>query len=393
MRIKKPARKTLIRVLIVLGAAALFVFLITAGGLLLPEEEKVLAPPLRQPDAVEYDTHTVTKGSITNTVTCRGYLFPEKQVDIAFSNREGFLKSIYVSFGQYVSAGQPLAALDTDTLENEIKRQRLILEEAEQTHAKLKAISVPETAASLLKLEELKKELEIKNQLREGLPANELEKMEYSVKLQEYAHQKLVLEYENRIQTAYHNIEMAKLKLRELELELGKSILHAPVSGRVVYLAPVNHGEHIPPYKTMVSVADPRRLIVRYAGNQYDKFRLGMKVTLTKDGQTIPGEVILTPQQVPEEDFEKMKETVYVRPKGRFAEVNIDEEAVIEAVLERADNVIVLPRRLVHSYGGRSFVKIMEDGIVNERDVKTGITAPTEIEITSGLEPGELVVE
>jgi multidrug efflux pump subunit AcrA (membrane-fusion protein) len=396
MRLAKPSKKTFIRLLIGLGVAGLVVFLIAAGGLFFPEEEKTLAPPLRAPEAIEYTTYTVAKGAIANTVTCTGYFFPEKQVDVAFANREGFLKSVSVRYGQYVTAGQELAALDTDTLANEIERQSLVLAEARETQANLTAASVPEIASSRLQLDELRTDLAAKSQLKDSLSQSELKKLENGVKKQEYALQKLTLDYDYRIKTAAQEVDLAQLKLKELQQELEKSILRAPVSGRVVYLAPLNQGEHVPPYKTMVSLADPRRLIVRYVGTLYDKFRLGMKVKVTREGKTAAGEVILTPQQVPEEDFEKMQQTVYVRANGDlrdFGAVNIDDEATIEATLEHAEGVIVLPRKLVHTYGGRSFVKVLEDGLVNERDVVTGIESNLEYEIKAGLVPGELVVE
>ena len=393
MRPAKPSNKTIIRLLIVLGVAALIVFLIIGGGLLLPEEEEALAPPLRRPDTVEYKTHTVARGEVANTVTVRGYFYPEKQVNVAFSNREGFLSSVAVRLGQYVSAGQMLAALDTDTLENEIRRQTLNLEETRETLARLKAVSAPEIARSRLELEDLKKELEIKTGLKETIPAGDLRRLASRVTMQEYTHEQLQLDYTYKIRSAERDIEMAGLKLEELKREREKSILRSPVAGRVVYLAPINPGERVPPYKIMVSVADPHRLIVRYVGNQVDRFRLGMQVTITRGGRTFSGEVVLTPQQVPQEDYEKMKEIIIIRIAGSTAGVNIDDEAMVEATLERAEDVIVLPRRLVHTYGTRSFVKVLEDGLVNERDVRTGIESTLETEITAGLEPGELVVE
>ncbi len=393
MPLVKLSRKIVVRLLIGLGTAGVVVFLIAAGGLFFPEEEKTLAPPLHRPEAVDYKTYTAAKGTVANTVACEGYFFPEKQVDVAFSRREGFLKSVSVKFGQYVRAGQELASLDTDTLADEIERQAIVLEEAKEKQTGLKAASVPDIAASRLRLEELRSDLAAARQVNDSLSQSDLRKMENEVKKQDYALQKLEIDYDYRIKTAAREIELAQNKLKELQRDMEKSILLAPIAGRVVYLASLSQGEHVPPYKIMVSLADPRRLIVRYVGVNYDKFRLGMKVKVTRQGRSAGGEVVFTPQQAPEEDYQKLQQTIYVRVNGDLGPVAIDDTATIEAVIEKAEGVIVLPRRLVHAYGGHSFVKVLEDGVVSERDVTTGVESLLEVEIKAGLAAGELVVE
>jgi hypothetical protein len=52
----------------------------------------------------------------------------------------------------------------------------------------------------------------------------------------------------------------------------------------------------------------------------------------------------------------------------------------------------VLPKYLVHTYMGRRFVKVLDNDLVTERDVETGIETSTHYELIGGLEPGEHVV-
>lgn len=372
---------------------AVLVLFISLSGFFFPEEEKFLAPPLRKPEEIEYKTYKVKKSYIENRITCRGYFVPEKQVDVSFENRDGYLKELYVSAGQNVTKAMILAVLDTDTLENEIKRQTLVLKGAEEIHTKLKEITDIDIQMSRLQLVELKDELDINYQMKDSITQSEISKLENKVKIQEYLLNKQILDYQYQISAAERDIEMARLRLSEQKLELEKSIMRAPISGKANYVAPLNQGEFVPSYKVIVSVADTGRLVLQYIGDKYTHFRLGMTVDVDIDGKMFNGEVVMTPLQVPAEDYAKMKELIRIHVKNLPAGLDIDDSAIIGVTMEKADNVIVLPKRLVHNYSGRFFVKILENGIVNERDVAVGIQSTTSYEITNGLEPGDLVVE
>jgi membrane fusion protein, macrolide-specific efflux system len=384
---------TIVKYGIIIALVTGIVLLVSMSQFFFPREEEILAPPLRKPEEVSYTTYEVKKGSIINIITCRGYFTPEKQVDVSFKTRDGYLGALYVTSGERVRKGDLLAVLDTDTLENEIKRQKLVLERACDVHNKLQKIAGIDISISKMKLEALRKELDLKYQLKENVPQGEIEKQEQDVALGEYAHEKVVLDYEYQLSAAESDITMARLRLEELELELEKSTMRAPISGIADYVAFINVGEYISSYKTLVRIAEPDRLVLRYKGSQYEHFRLGMRVTVSVDKKKYKGSVILTPFEVPPDDFEKMKETIMVRVLSLPGSVKIDDVGILEATLERADDVIVLPKKFVHTYVNRVFVKILDNGIVRERDVELGIESGTEYEITGGLAVGELIVE
>ena len=379
-----------IAAIIVITGIVLFV---SMSQFFFPKEEKILAPPLRKPEEVVYNTYEVKKTSIVNKITCRGHFVPENQVDVSFKNRDGYLKAMYVTAGQMVRKGYILATLDIDTLLNEIKRQALTLKRAEEIRNKLKDISEIDISISRMKLEELKNELEVKYQLKESMAQIDIEKFEHEVAIQEQTFHKSVLEYQYQVSAAEREIEMAQLKLSELELELEKSTIKAPVSGTVTSVAYLNEGEYSPSYKIITSIADPHRLILMYSGSEYDHFRLGMEVDVDINGTLYNGKIIMTPLQVPHDEYEQMKETIQIRIDSLPPDLEIDDHAIITATLEKAENVIVIPKRLVNKYVSRIFVKVLENGLVNERDVEIGIESPSEYEITSGLKEGDLVVD
>jgi hypothetical protein len=50
-------------------------------------------------------------------------------------------------------------------------------------------------------------------------------------------------------------------------------------------------------------------------------------------------------------------------------------------------------KTLIKNYSGRNYVVLLEDGMRVERDVEIGLETGTDVEIVSGLEPGEQVIK
>lgn len=73
-----------------LSALAVFAILFTVGGCsLLPTEEDVIAPPLVEPEVVEYKTTQVEKGDIIQYSTLSGTFVSTLQYDVSFEERGG----------------------------------------------------------------------------------------------------------------------------------------------------------------------------------------------------------------------------------------------------------------------------------------------------------------
>ena len=67
--------------------------------------------------------------------------------------------------------------------------------------------------------------------------------------------------------------------------------------------------------------------------------------------------------------------------------------ATVEIVLRRADGAVTLPEKAVQREGGKSFVRILEDGRVKNVDVETGIRdLQGNLEIKSGVVEGQEVI-
>jgi multidrug efflux pump subunit AcrA (membrane-fusion protein) len=66
--------------------------------------------------------------------------------------------------------------------------------------------------------------------------------------------------------------------------------------------------------------------------------------------------------------------------------------ASVTIVTAERDNVLLIPERALTTVGERSFVSVVADGEVTEREVVLGYRANGQVEVVEGLDEGERVV-
>lgn len=100
-----------------------------------------------------YVTEPVTRGKLAVAVTANGTLAPTRTVNIG-SELSGTVARVLVDINDVVKKGQVLVALDTAKLEDQIRRSRATLAQAQAKVAQAQA-TLRETQASLARLEEV----------------------------------------------------------------------------------------------------------------------------------------------------------------------------------------------------------------------------------------------
>jgi len=322
---------------------AAFLASVMTGCYFFPEEEEVLAPPIKVPATVSYNTVEVTRGTIENVIRCSGTFVSVSQKDLYFVKGDR-LKDIYVVQGQEVKKGELLAELETDSILNEIQLQEIALKRSQILY------------------EDAKTRYEIEGGSRTELDMAELD------------------------------LQSNQIKLDRLNAELQKSRLVSPIDGVVVYVSGTKQGEYVNAYQTIVRVADPKKLQLRYSDDKVSSFKLGMKAVVQISDREYEAEVVMTPSEVPEDADPKMKNSVQLKVIGLDQEVEIGQTAAIILTLERKENVIVIPKLLVTNFANRKFVHVLHNGIREERDIEIGIQNSTDVEVVKGLEEGELLI-
>ena len=325
-----------------------------AGCFVLPEEEEVLGPPLVEPPEITYDVMKAERKTIENAISAYGHMAPRVKKDLFFRYEGGQLTGLFVEFGQSVEKGQVLAELNLGNLENNAEQQKVVLEKARIEYEMLKSLS--ET----------------------GLAVNN---------------------YELRL--AQMDIRLAELQLEDLQTSLDSARLISPITGQVVFID-AKEGDYIEPFQPIIRVVDPSELILEcYAGEASDFFRFDMILDVTINNEIYQGRIIQSPHDSPTQFAtvrpgyareEEEDESIIIDVMGLPADVQMNEIGTFHYVLQKQENAIVLPKRVVQQYAGRSYVNVLVNGLKEERDVELGIQKTTEVEIANGLEEGDLVI-
>lgn len=312
-----------------------------SGCYLFPKEEEVLAPPLVEPPEITYETEEVKKGVIEKKITGSGTFVSIEQSNMFFKHRGGRLKAVNVKVGDYVEKGHVIAELDSADLENQIKQQKIHLKKAQTRLKQIKANSGDQ--------------------------------------------------YERTM--AQYDIDLANLTLENLQRELDQCKLTAELAGNIVYIDyNANIGDYINAYQPLIRIADPTQLQLQISGSNTSDFKLGMEADVTVKKQVYQGKVVMTPADVPLDTPENLRDIVRIDVEDLPEDVQLGDNAQISLILDRREDVIVVPRSLVRNYMGRKYVLVLEDGLKKERDVEIGLETPTETEIMKGLEEGEQII-
>lgn len=349
--------KTCVRRAALLILLTLTAILSSACGIL-PEEEETLAPPLVQPKREEYELYKVVKKDITKYVKGVGTLVPVVEKHLFFRESGKRLKSIDIKYGQKVEKGTIVAKVDSGNLESRIKQQEIAVRKAEFQLDQLR--------------EQYNKYLSLPPEYQPT--QKELEGMKGDIKLAEM------------------DLESARIVLNDLKSEYEQSILVAPIDGQVTFIENLKEGDPVEAYSTVVTIADPQKLQVYYQSDNTRLVKTGMKADVIYNNKEYKGEVVLSPDNVPADAHEKYKNAIVVKAEGFPEDIKMGEIVDISIPIESRKNTIVIPKKGLQRIFTESFVRVMDGDSKKEIDVEVGIETPTEVEILSGIEEGQMVI-
>lgn len=352
---KRPSFKLLI--------VLICIILFSSGCALLPDEEgeeslpSITPPKLSQKP--EYDVKTET---LVTRVRGTGKMMSQKEEQIYFVQDNLRIHDIFVRTGDQVTEGQVIAELDVTELSNELRRKKLQFRQ---------------------------NELDMMATLRR---ANEMTSEE--------------------LEQAKIDFELARTELVELEEKIAQAKLTAPFSGTIVSVS-MNRGDTSKAYEPVAVLADLNELTVAVKFNEKDLERIAVGMDAEVDINTAGkhmGKVDRLP--VAEDDNnsggynpynpynpnqgsnqDSIEQYLLVRLPEIPEEVGRGTPLSVSIITEQRENVVVIPPSALRTYGGRSYVQVVdEDGNKREVDVEVGQRTSTLVEIVEGLEPGQKVV-
>ena len=92
--------------------------------------------------------------------------------------------------------------------------------------------------------------------------------------------------------------------------------------------------------------------------------------------------------------FEENWNIYYASLENCPEQISIGEKVSYEYVIEKSLDCLVIPKEVLYEYHGRQFVYVLDDrGLRRERYVVAGISDSMRVEIVSGLEEGDLIIQ
>lgn len=320
-------------------------------------------------------TIAVRRGTLAKLAQATGQIEPDHEAQVN-THLSGYVKTLYVTLGQRVAAGDKLAEVWPVLTEQDRLRAERDLQQAIEGEEAAKEFVNGEHVLSYL------------TRIMQG--------------------PRTVGRMEKAAERGRRSAEESLRLLREGHAEIdGRTIdfvVRAPVAGHVLALS-ARVGDPVTPASTygtgtaLVTLGDLGAPIFRGTADEIDvgRMKVGMAAKITLGA--LPGVVLEgTIQEIGLRARRQDNATVFdlriaVKPSADVV-LRSGYSAVAEVELARATDVLVLPERVVADGGGeRSVWRKKADGSAERVVVKTGIGNGLDVEIREGLAEGDQVFE
>lgn len=344
-------------------------------------------------DKVDYITETARVADIRKVVNATGEVGAVQLVSVG-AQASGQIEKLYVSVGQQVRKGDPIADIDSTTQRNDLDINKAKLDTYQaQLAAKQVALKVAQT--------QYNREAQLRK--TNSTSRESLEDAENALATAKAA----VAELESQIR-------QAQIAVNTAETNLGYTKISAPLDGTVVAV-PVEEGQTVNANQTtptIVQIADLSHMEIKIEIAEGD-------ITQVKPGMTVDYTILAEPGVTRRAVLDSIDPGLTTLSDGTYdtssgssssdSAVYYYAKAVVPnpdgalrigmttqnvIVVESADQVTAVPSIAVFTRpGGEDYVRLLRpDGSVEERTVETGLSNNMLTEIRSGLQAGDRVV-
>ncbi|HTP13687.1 MAG TPA: efflux RND transporter periplasmic adaptor subunit [Bacteroidota bacterium] len=318
----------------------------------------------------------VQRGTIIDKALAVGTIEPEIEVSVK-SKVSGVVKHLFVDVGQYVKAGEPLLEVKPDPTPLELadaKRQ-----------SQLAQVDVDN-----LKKDRARQEVLYKNKLISDKEFEDFQKQYDGAEL--------------RLKIANEHValmESGKVKIGDTEIE---SIVKAPIDGYVLNRS-IEVGDQVTPQTSymegtvLMKMANMERLLFKGTVDEIDvgKMKEGMEVEIKVGAlptDTVKGVLRKIWLKAEKKDNATVFPIEILIPGAKSTTLRAGYSANANIIVQKKDNVLTIPERVVTFRNDSSFVKVALGPARDvERLIKTGLSDAVNIEVVSGLKEGEEVFE
>jgi HlyD family secretion protein len=368
-----------------------------------PEKEAAAPAPVQ--------VTAVTQATIRRIVQGDGVLFPSDQASV-MPKISSPVQKIYVSRGDHVKPGQLLAVLENRDLTSAAAEGKGAVDQADANLRTTEGATVPESVGKAqIDLESArdardnaKKVLDSRQQLFEqgALARRQVDESQlaYSQALGQYRaaeeHLKALqsVSKEEQIKTAVAQVQSAKAHYDSLEAQVAYSRVTSPIAG-IVADRQVNVGEMANPGAAVITILDISRVVARVDVPQNDvaAVKIGQTASITQAGNSdrVEGKVIVV-SPAAGQNTTTVQIWIQIDNAGERLKPGTAVHAAIATEVYKAATVVPVAAILPGEEGGTAVLTVSSDSIAHRRSVKLGVRENNQVQVLSGVSPGEEVV-
>jgi HlyD family secretion protein len=392
------ARKGWLRAFVILFLPTLF----CAVGCSKSEKEK-------EP-VVSVQAASVRQGEIQHVISADAVLYPIQQAAIT-PKITAPVKQFYVNRGSKVKQGQLLALLENRDLAAAEVDTKGAYEQAQAAYETTTAASLPEDIQKAeADVETTRQAFEAEQKLyesrqnlyREGaLPRKDLDQSRVSF-TQAQAQYQIAEKHLAALQAVgkQQTLKSAKGQLTSAEgkylgaaAQLGYSEIRSPISG-VVTDRPIYPGEMAPAGTAMITIMDNSKVVARAHIPQSEAafLKSGDPASIASSAleKPVQAKVVLVS---PATDPNSTTIEVWVEATNPDGRLRPGTNVHLSMIAQSVSNALIVPAAAVLATDGKTSVMVVgSDGKAHQQEVNVGIRNGDEVQIVSGLKPGETVV-
>jgi membrane fusion protein (multidrug efflux system) len=359
------------------GAGLFLSLWLIVGGCSSPRDKKEPGEKTASRPPVAVEASQTRASDVVEGIDVVGSLFPKYGADVK-SEYTGIVTEVYVTEWLAVKRGDPLAKLDTREIDVALQKARADVEVAKANllQAEVAARRAEREYERALKLKEVglitQQNLDDARTEKEAAAA--------------------------RITAGRAQIHAAEKDVQQVQTRLSKTMIYSPVDG-VVSQRNVNVGDFVGEMgaKPMFRIVDNRVLdvTVTVPSGEMPSVRVGQKLSFSTDAvpnKSFTGKVMFINPTVNEADRSVKVVAEVENPSGQLKGGLFVKGRILTG---RRSGIIKIPRMALLTWDvavKKGEIFVVDGDRARRRTVRTGMISGGQVEIISGLIPGQLVI-
>ncbi len=354
------------------------------------------------------------KGNLAETLLLTGTLKAAQEVNIT-SKIPGRVEKVPVEEGTHVKTGDILIQLEQKELALAVAQAEAAVATAEAGLAKVlagtrkekieqtrAALAQAKANADLSKITFERMSKLLKNKTISRTKYDEA-KMRYDAAIAQYNSAQSQLEMaktgatQEDIEIARSQVGLATAALATARRQFQNATINSPIDGVIAHKN-VEPGEVVSPPmipgKALLDIVDIKSLktMVNISENRIKDIRLGQEAIITLDGfpgETFPGKVSMISPVVNVKSRTFKAEVLISNPGNRLKPGMF---ARVQLILTKQTDIVRVPIKAITEGEKGKVVFLAVNGMAEVRPVKLGISDGVDVEVISGIKPGEKVI-